>query len=134
MADKEPIAWVTRGGKHIPIFDNGPSDDEKQKERQIKESKKQADEKNGKKYSSEFETSGNVDISEAHWKEMAALRKQGIHNFMDTEVVDKVDKKMRELGDKANADIVYLYDKMEDDITEDEMYAIYHLMAKQLKL
>lgn len=48
MADKEPIAWVTRGGKHIPIFDNGPSEEEKQKERQINESKKQADAKNKK--------------------------------------------------------------------------------------
>ena len=24
--DKEPIGWITRGGKHVPIFDKGLSD------------------------------------------------------------------------------------------------------------
>lgn len=49
MAEKrEPIAWVTRGGKHIPIFADEPSQDEKKKDKDIEENKKQADEKNGK--------------------------------------------------------------------------------------
>ena len=26
--DKEPIAWITRGGKHIPIFDDNDKNDE----------------------------------------------------------------------------------------------------------
>lgn len=42
---KEPIAWITRGGKHIPIFDDGPTDEERNKERQIGESSKQASDK-----------------------------------------------------------------------------------------
>ena len=43
--DKEPIAWITRGGKHIPIFADEPTEDEKNKDRQIAENKKQAEEK-----------------------------------------------------------------------------------------
>jgi hypothetical protein len=48
MSDREPIAWITKNGKHIPIFDEGPTEDEKKKDREIAESKKQADEKNKK--------------------------------------------------------------------------------------
>lgn len=48
MAEREPIGWYTRGGKHIPVFDDGPTSDEKKKDREIAENKKQADEKNGK--------------------------------------------------------------------------------------
>ena len=42
MAEKEPIGWITRGGKHIPLFAN----DEDKKYKQIAENKKQADERN----------------------------------------------------------------------------------------
>ena len=49
MAEREPIAWVTRNGQHIPIFaDSEPTDAEKKKEHDIAESKKQADRLNGK--------------------------------------------------------------------------------------
>ena len=41
----EPITWITRGGKHIPIFTDAPTEDEKKKEWQMRESKKQASEK-----------------------------------------------------------------------------------------
>jgi hypothetical protein len=43
--EKEPVAWITRGGKHIPIFD---TDYEPNKEKQIEANKKQAQEKNAK--------------------------------------------------------------------------------------
>jgi len=48
MANKEPIAWITRNGKHIPIYEKGPTDEEKQKERQISQNQKEADKLNGK--------------------------------------------------------------------------------------
>ena len=47
----EVIAWITRGGKHVPIFDtDSPTQEEKKKEHDITESKKQADKLNGWKY------------------------------------------------------------------------------------
>lgn len=49
--DKEPIAWITRGGKHIPIFADEPTEDEKKKDREIEESKKQAEENYNKTFS-----------------------------------------------------------------------------------
>ena len=47
MSDKrEPVAWITKNGKHIPIFADSASEDEIRKEQQIKANKKQAEEKN----------------------------------------------------------------------------------------
>lgn len=43
--EREPIAWITRGGKHIPIFVDEPTEDEKKKDREIAASKKQAKQK-----------------------------------------------------------------------------------------
>ena len=43
--EREPIAWVTRGGKHIPIFEQGPSADETKKDKQIADNKSKATEK-----------------------------------------------------------------------------------------
>ena len=44
--EREPIAWVTRGGKHIPIFEEGPSAEESKKDKQIADNKSEADKKN----------------------------------------------------------------------------------------
>jgi hypothetical protein len=43
--EKKPITWITKNGKHIPIYDE-PSVDEKKKEREIAGNEEQADEKN----------------------------------------------------------------------------------------
>lgn len=59
MSDKrEPVAWITKNGKHIPIFADSASEDEIRKAQQIKANKAQADEKNGKpvKISEDYET------------------------------------------------------------------------------
>lgn len=52
MSDKEPIAWITRGGKHIPIFDE---EYEPNKDDQIEKNKKQADRLNSESKSSSLE-------------------------------------------------------------------------------
>ena len=49
MSEREVIAWYTANGKHIPIFaDNEPTENEKKKEREIKQAQEQADRLNGK--------------------------------------------------------------------------------------
>lgn len=45
MAEREPKYWITVNGKHIPIFDEASSDEQK-KDRDIEANKKQAEEKN----------------------------------------------------------------------------------------
>lgn len=45
MAEKKPITWITKNGKHIPIYDE-PSADEKKKEREIAGNEAEGAEKN----------------------------------------------------------------------------------------
>ena len=45
MTEKKPITWITKNGKHIPIYDE-PTEDEKKKEREIAGNEKEATEKN----------------------------------------------------------------------------------------
>lgn len=47
MSDKrEPVAWITKNGKHIPIFADSANEDEIRKEKQTADNKAQADSKN----------------------------------------------------------------------------------------
>ena len=39
--EKKPITWITKNGKHIPIYDE-PSEDEKKKEKQIADNESEA--------------------------------------------------------------------------------------------
>lgn len=40
MAEKKPITWITKNGKHIPIYDQA-SNDEKKKDREIAQNEKE---------------------------------------------------------------------------------------------
>lgn len=43
MAERKPVAWITKGGKHIPIFeDEQISKDSDTKEKQIKQAEQEA--------------------------------------------------------------------------------------------
>lgn len=138
MTEREPVAWITRGGKHIPIFADEPSEDEKKKDREIAENAKQASAKNDKpvenKYGFEvYDKEPEVEFTDSHWKEMAKLRKVG--KFMDTELRREVDEKMYELGEEADEDSLTLFDKMQEDrVTDDEYWAAYHAIANFLGL
>lgn len=39
---KQPTAWITRGGKHIPIYSDSIAKDQADKEKQIKQAEKEA--------------------------------------------------------------------------------------------
>lgn len=44
MAERKPVAWITKNGKHIPIFEDGQATkDADTKEKQIEENEKEAD-------------------------------------------------------------------------------------------
>jgi len=78
MSDKEPIAWITRGGKHIPIFDE---DYEPNKEDQIEKNKKQADKLNkesGSKSNSLEDKYKNINPN--FKKDASSLDKDGWNN------------------------------------------------------
>lgn len=47
MSEKrEPVTWITRGGKHIPIYADQASEDEQKKEREIATTAKEGEYKN----------------------------------------------------------------------------------------
>ena len=48
MSDnREVVGWFTANGKHVPIFNDEPSENDKKKDREIAQSEKQASERNG---------------------------------------------------------------------------------------
>ena len=57
----EPITWITKNGKHIPIYADKVSDDEKKKSREIGQNEQEGSEKNGKKVAyADFEDIGDM--------------------------------------------------------------------------
>lgn len=72
MAEREPIAWVTRGGKHIPIFADEPNADEKKKDKEIAKNKAEGISKNlEEKYKN---------INPGFKKDASNLDKEGFNN------------------------------------------------------
>ncbi len=70
--EREPIAWITRGGKHIPIYADEPSDDEKKKNMQIQQSKEQAKERTEKKSLMDKYTDKDSYIHDPEFKSLEA--------------------------------------------------------------
>ena len=132
------MAWLTtEDGRKVNTewFDS----DERKKYQQIEKAQEEAkkasaaEKSKPKENASGFEvSSGIVEFSDAHWKEMAKLRKKG--KFADSDLSRRVDDKLYELGEAAGDDILTMYDKIQDDVTDDEYWAGYHAIANWLKL
>ena len=70
--ERKVVGWFTANGKHIPIFDGGPTFAEKKKDSDIAKAKEQADILNGKQFKKN--SSGDCLIQEG----------KGIHNSITT--------------------------------------------------
>ena len=119
----EPITWITKGGKHIPIFANEPTEDEKKKDREIEENKRQAAYKNNEELIQKIdEMEPTYDTTEAN-----NLIKKVKFRDMDN-VGNEILKKMHNKG------ISIAYHKEQVDISEldTNQYTVYRSKLKAI--
>lgn len=109
----EPITWITKNGKHIPIYADKVSDDERKKSREIAQNEKEAQEKSGKALGKYAQMNDVFEMCRAFYEDT------GITNSYSAAALKSLDK---ESFGQALDTIAKWYEKYGDDLGVTHIY------------